>query len=695
MVSGVPAGCTGGTPVLAQACTYVPPVVTCSSFNYSAWGSCQPNNTQSRTVVSGVPSGCTGGTPVLTQACTYVPPTCNAFTYSNWGECQPNNTQSRSVTGSSPSGCTGGSPVVSQQCTYVPPTCSSFTYSGWNACQPNNTQTRSVTGSSPSGCAGGSPVLSQSCTYVPPTCSSFTYTGWNECQSNNTQTRSVTGSSPSGCAGGSPVLSQSCTYVPPTCSSFTYSGWNACQPNNTQSRSVTGSSPAGCTGGSPVTSQSCTYVPPTCSSFTYSGWNACQPNNTQTRSVTGSSPSGCAGGSPVLSQSCTYVPPTCSSFTYSGWGACQPNNTRSRSVTGSSPSGCTGGSPSLTESCTFTCPAGQTLHNQQCFSCSRGGGEFNPSGNPDNVRKTLWQAGCDFDNSWKPPTNLPAPRSQSLWVDQGVTAATQMRVYHMNVECEDGYLLDPNGNGCFRKQYRWIDTGVCSAGCNQQGTISRRCEGFTDMGVFDGNASANLCPATAPTTCQGTCTANDCSSEEVLVGTRCEDNCGGEVVGKFYLRQTVTSGSGSRRTVLVTDQVHAESYCSDNQYSVPRDSPNRTVAYFKQQFGYCMYPGMPKWYDGGRWVGWNYFSSGGMSMMDEGFYKVVRNPKSSYPHGTTPFSSFLQSKQNGHFVYAGGEPYSNQSGWYVCNRQPYTGGGGSGGGGGGGGGGLYEQQQQH
>lgn len=44
--------------------------VTCTSFTYSAWGTCQPNNTQTRTVTSSSPSGCTGGNPILTQSCT-------------------------------------------------------------------------------------------------------------------------------------------------------------------------------------------------------------------------------------------------------------------------------------------------------------------------------------------------------------------------------------------------------------------------------------------------------------------------------------------------------------------------------------------------------------------------------------------------------------------------------------------------
>ena len=155
------------------AAALAPAPATCTSFTYSAWGACQSNNTQTRTVATSSPTGCTGGSPVLSQSCTYVPPvqTCTSFTYSGWGACQSNNTQTRTVASSSPTGCTGGSPVLSQSCTYVPPVqaCTSFTYSAWGACQSNNTQTRTLASSSPSGCTGGSPVLSQSCTYVPPT----------------------------------------------------------------------------------------------------------------------------------------------------------------------------------------------------------------------------------------------------------------------------------------------------------------------------------------------------------------------------------------------------------------------------------------------------------------------------------------------------------------------------------------------
>ena len=195
---------------------------TACTYTYSDWEVCQSDSTQIRSMLTSTPSGCTG-TPVLSQACTYVPPTsstCSSFTYSAWGDCQSDSTQSRNKLTSSPAGCTGGTPVLSQSCTYVPPvtTCSSFTYSAWGDCQSDSTQSRNKLTSSPAGCTGGTPVLSQSCTYVPPvtTCSSFTYSAWGDCQSDSTQSRNKLTSSPAGCTGGTPVLSQSCTYVPPT-----------------------------------------------------------------------------------------------------------------------------------------------------------------------------------------------------------------------------------------------------------------------------------------------------------------------------------------------------------------------------------------------------------------------------------------------------------------------------------------------
>jgi hypothetical protein len=63
-----PNGCSNG------ACNPAPPL--CTSFTYSAWGTCQSNGQQTRTVIASSPNGCTGGSPVLTQSCTSAS-TCN------------------------------------------------------------------------------------------------------------------------------------------------------------------------------------------------------------------------------------------------------------------------------------------------------------------------------------------------------------------------------------------------------------------------------------------------------------------------------------------------------------------------------------------------------------------------------------------------------------------------------------------
>jgi hypothetical protein len=196
-----PASCTGGSPVLTQSCTYVPPPTTCTSFTYNAWtpATCPASGQQTRTVATSSPAGCTGGSPVVTQSCTYVPPptTCTSFTYDAWAPatCPASGQQTRNVVSSSPAGCTGGSPVLTQSCTYVPPptTCTSFTYNAWTpaTCPASGQQTRTVATSSPAGCTGGSPVLTQSCT--PPATNPVTTanivsscTGCHGLSSNNT-----------------------------------------------------------------------------------------------------------------------------------------------------------------------------------------------------------------------------------------------------------------------------------------------------------------------------------------------------------------------------------------------------------------------------------------------------------------------------------------------------------------------------
>ncbi len=100
----------------------VPPGPACS-YTYSDWAACQSSNTQTRSVLTSSPASCSG-TPVLAQACTYVPPappagTACTYTYSAFGACQSNNTQTRTVLSSSPANCTG-TPALQQSCTYTP-----------------------------------------------------------------------------------------------------------------------------------------------------------------------------------------------------------------------------------------------------------------------------------------------------------------------------------------------------------------------------------------------------------------------------------------------------------------------------------------------------------------------------------------------------------------------------------------------
>ena len=173
----MPAG-PGGTP------TPPPPPAACT-YTYGAWGACQPEGTQTRTLVSATPAGCTG-TPVLSRSCTPTPPppaTCTGFTYSAWtpATCPASGQQTRTVLSSTPAGCTGGNPVLAQTCTPPPPppvTCTGFTYSAWTpaTCPASGQQTRTVVSSAPAGCTGGNPVLTQACTPPPPIDGAALYT---------------------------------------------------------------------------------------------------------------------------------------------------------------------------------------------------------------------------------------------------------------------------------------------------------------------------------------------------------------------------------------------------------------------------------------------------------------------------------------------------------------------------------------
>lgn len=91
---------------LPAQCTGTPAPVACTTLTYSAWGTCQANGTQTRTVTSALPAGCDQSAAVLTRSCTPTATACTSWTYSPWGTCQANGTQARTATGV-PTGCTG------------------------------------------------------------------------------------------------------------------------------------------------------------------------------------------------------------------------------------------------------------------------------------------------------------------------------------------------------------------------------------------------------------------------------------------------------------------------------------------------------------------------------------------------------------------------------------------------------------
>lgn len=167
----------------------------------------------------------------------------------------------------------------------------------------------------------------------------------------------------------------------------------------------------------------------------------------------------------------------------------------------------------------------------------------------------------------------------------------------------------------------------------------------------------------------GSYTAASCQVQPAPV---VQDPCG-DVVAEFQVRQAVTSGSRSLRPAMITKQVHQESFCSDNGWdSIP--TWQRTVGYLESTSRYCMYPGLPQWYDGGRWVGMNYLSSGGISLSITGMYKIVRTPNWSWAPGHETVRQFA-SRNGLTFIQAPGESHNIDS-LYVCKRAPSSGGGG-------------------
>ncbi|KKQ60703.1 MAG: hypothetical protein US81_C0014G0008 [Parcubacteria group bacterium GW2011_GWE2_38_18] len=232
-----------------------------------------------------------------------VPETCTSFNYSNWGTCV-NGRQTRNVTSSYPANCTGGNPVLTQNCTVIP-TCTSWTYSAWSTCV-NSIQTRSVVSSFPLNCSGGNPILSQSC-QVAPVCTNLSfklgYTLQSTVAPNSTYKIS--------CDYGAIVDSINAKNDIALCS---WTGWNGTAAIFICNSGSVGTRINRCTVAGGTASNSCVQTniigstnvvapPPVCTSWTYSNWGSCIGGQ-QTRTALYSFPLNCVNGAPILSQSC-------------------------------------------------------------------------------------------------------------------------------------------------------------------------------------------------------------------------------------------------------------------------------------------------------------------------------------------------------------------------------------------------------
>jgi len=120
--------CAGGVaqPVTRNvSCAYQAPVCT---YTYSAWGDCTSSGIQTHIVISSSPSNCSGGaSPVLSQACTYIPPI-SSCVESNWTStispttCPSSGSQTKAWT--KIGNCVGGitHPATENvSCVYTPP----------------------------------------------------------------------------------------------------------------------------------------------------------------------------------------------------------------------------------------------------------------------------------------------------------------------------------------------------------------------------------------------------------------------------------------------------------------------------------------------------------------------------------------------------------------------------------------------
>jgi uncharacterized protein (TIGR03067 family) len=223
----------------------------CTDYTYSDWSACQPDGTQTRTVISGIPAGCIAPpavAPVTSQTCTYTPPPSTSSLEGVWTGYEIGGSSGWTVT-------VQGNQITGNSVDY------GELYEGPFTVNTNATpnQIDIVVTQSDFPQYVGATILG----IYQITGNTLTFAG-------NEPGVPVRPTTFSPGYNGTPYLTRVMVLTkesstPQACTDYTYSAWSACQPNNTQVRTVISEIPAGCSGGAvPVLTQTCTYSgPPT------------------------------------------------------------------------------------------------------------------------------------------------------------------------------------------------------------------------------------------------------------------------------------------------------------------------------------------------------------------------------------------------------------------------------------------------
>lgn len=335
--------------------------LTCASFTYSDWGACT-NGQQTRTVVISSPSGCTGGSPVVTQACTVGPSgictdSDSGFDYNVFG-----------FTNSSLNGTLQDSCVSPAQGYLIESFCDAQNRSASTIidCHSDITKT----------CIDGACVSCKDSDSgwdydhkgtIRTAFYDVVYSGirsFSDLCLDNLSLReyycddfirtfnSVDYLCPYGCSNGACLPAPSAlpfyNLIMQVSNATRVLAGAVVNVTNLSDGRVVARGITNATGGFMTTLANGTYhvsvgalnhlpnsmrvaltqhrvasvflspVAPLCTSFTYSNWSTCNATQQQTRTVVNSSPSGCTGGSPVVTQTCTVVPPVTATLAYLG-----------------------------------------------------------------------------------------------------------------------------------------------------------------------------------------------------------------------------------------------------------------------------------------------------------------------------------------------------------------------------------------